>query len=292
MAPSKRSPSSPRTATLGTRRGRGGKPRLTARTADKFDLYMRSVQAPETDSRFLARYFRKVAGRPAHRLREDFAGTAALACEFVKLHATNTALAVDLDGPTLEWGRQHNVARRLRAEQQTRVRLLRADVLSVQRPQVDILVAMNFSYFIFKTRPQLLRYLRNCRRSLVDDGMLFLDIWGGSATQEEQEERRQIDGGFTYVWDQHRFDPLTYHTECRIHFEFADGSRMRNAFVYDWRFWTPPELSELVQEAGFSEHHFLWEQTDRSNGQGNGVFRRVSKGDADPAWIAYLVARP
>jgi hypothetical protein len=144
---------------------------------------------------------------------------------------------------------------------------------------------------VFKTRDALRGYFATCRRALRPDGMLFIDLWGGGLSQREQVERRRK-SGFTYVWDQHAFDPLTYHGDCRIHFEFKDGSRIGDAFVYDWRFWTPPELSELVTEAGFGSHHFLWEGTHRTTGAGNGVFRRVERGHADPAWIAYLVARP
>ena len=32
-----------------------------------------------------------------------------------------------------------------------------------------------------------------------------------------------------------------------------------------------------------------WEDTDTETNEGNGNFRRVKKGHADPAWIAYVV---
>ena len=66
---------------------------------------------------------------------------------------------------------------------------------------------------------------------------------------------------------------------------------MRNAFVYDWRLWTIPELREIMQEAGFVDIHILWEGTERDTGEGNGVFRRVKRGDPDEAWIAFVVGR-
>ena len=92
---------------------RRGKPRFTARTADRHELYQLSVQAPERDARFLSRYVLKTTGRPLRRFREDFCGTALLACWFVKLHRDNHAVGVDLHWPTLAWGRIHNVARLL-----------------------------------------------------------------------------------------------------------------------------------------------------------------------------------
>jgi SAM-dependent methyltransferase len=271
-----------------TTKGKGRK-RRNARNSDRHVLYQESVQAPETDSRFLSRYFKRMTGQPLRRFREDFCGTATLSCHVVQLHRSNRALGVDLDGPTLAWARHHNLSQ-LDEDQRCRVQLVRGDVLDVRRPRVQMIAAMNFSYFVFKTRETLGAYLANGLRSLEPGGLLLLDVWGGSETQVEQEERRRIDG-FTYVWDQHSFDPLTYHTECRIHFEFPDHSRIRDAFVYDWRLWTIPELRELMLEAGFTGVQILWEATDRETGEGNGVFRKVTRGDADDAWIAYIVGQ-
>jgi len=262
---------------------------LTARTADKYVLYQEAVQGPEVDARFLSRHYQRTIGRPPRILREDFCGTAILACWFVHLHRENHAFGVDLHGPTLAWGRKHTVPRLPEAEQ-SRVKLVKANVMDVSRPRADIIAALNFSYGIFKTRATLGAYVRNCRRSLRQDGLLFLDAWGGSDTQRERPDRIK-NRGFVYVWDQVRFDPVNYHTLCRIHFEFPDGTRIRNAFDYDWRLWTLPELQELMAEAGFRDIHVLWEGTHRKTGKGNGVFHRVTKGHADRAWIAYVVGR-
>ena len=87
------------------------------------------------------------------------------------------------------------------------------------------------------------------------------------------------------------FDPVTHHILCKIHFEFRDGTRMKNAFIYDLRLWTLPELRELMDEAGFSDIHVLWEGTDRNTGEGNGVFRRVERGGDEEAWIAYVIGQ-
>ena len=64
---------------------------------------------------------------------------------------------------------------------------------------------------------------------------------------------------------------------------------MRNAFIYEWRLWTLPELREILLEAGFKDIHVLWECTDQDTMEGNGVFRRIKRGDPDPAWLAYIV---
>lgn len=262
---------------------------LTARKADPYDLYQKSVQAPSTDARFLARLYGKLNGRPARIFREDFCGTAILSCEFVRLHRENRAVGVDLHGPTLKWGREHNMSG-LSPHQRRRVRLIQDDVLNVQSPKADIIAAMNFSYSVFKTRRDFGAYVRNAYRALNQQGVFVMDAWGGSQAQVLMEERKRI-CGFTYIWDQADFDPVSHRILCKIHFEFRDGSRMRSAFVYDWRLWTLPEMQELMWEAGFADVHVLWEATDRQTGKGNGVFRRVKRGGDELAWIAYVVGK-
>lgn len=259
-------------------------------TTDVHVLYQEAVQSPETDVRFYDRHFKKITGRAPRLFREDFCGTAALSCAWVELGADRRAVGVDLDAPTLKWAKANNLSA-LSDDARTRVDLVRANVLDVHRPKADILVAVNFSYCIFKSRALMLDYARNARRSLDRGGMLFMDAWGGSETQAVQRDRKRC-RGFTYVWDQISFDPITYHADCRIHFEFPDGRKIRNAFTYDWRLWTLPELRDILEEAGFRDIHVLWETTELRTGGGTGIFRRLERGSADKSWVAYIVARP
>jgi SAM-dependent methyltransferase len=273
-----------------TKKPRARKPRLTARTADRHVLYQKAVQAPAYDALFYARWFERLTREPLRVLREDFCGTAVLACHHVLRHADNRAIGVDLDGPTLDWGRTHNVAQLLDVEQRSRLTLLQENVLAVRSPKADCILALNFSYSVFKTRQQLLDYVRNCFRSLRPGGVLFLDAWGGPDVIQKKVDKTRHEG-FVYHWDQKRWDPISHHIECAIHFEFKDGSMLRNAFTYDWRLWTLPELRELFAEAGFEDVHVLWEGTDRETGSGNGVFRRKEVGDMDEAWITLVVGK-
>jgi SAM-dependent methyltransferase len=235
------------------------------------------------------RLHRRLVGQPLRLLREDFCGTAQICCEFVSLHRDNRSLGVDLDQPTLDWGRKRNV-QALTPSQQERVNLVRDNVLTVSRPRADLTCAMNFSYSVFKTRPEMLVYMKKARKGLKKNGILLLDLFGGPSAQEEEEETtRKV--GFMYIWDQARFDPVTHHILCRIHFAFRDGTRMRNAFTYDWRLWTLPELQELMAEAGFHNIHVLWEGTDSETGEGNSVYRRSLRGQADHGWISYVVGQ-
>ena len=267
-------------------RRRGG-PSLAAR-ADKYDCYQKSVQEPEPEISVVERVFARHYGRPPHSLREDFCGTAATACAWVRRHRHNTARG--LDPECLDWGSRHNVSG-LDPEQQSRVKLIQGNVLDVGHEPVDVTVAFNFSWSVFRTRPDLLRYLRAARATLKSEGLLFLDVYGGPDAQQEKTIRRRC-AGFTYVWEQKSFDPIGCIGHNAIHFEFKDGSALRNAFRYDWRLWSLPELRELLFEAGFSASFVLWEGTCRETGAGNDVFSRRERADAALAWIAYVVAQP
>ncbi|MFY9343589.1 MAG: class I SAM-dependent methyltransferase [Planctomycetota bacterium] len=272
---------------------RARKPRpvpLTARTADRHALYQLAVQSPAADAAFYDRWFRRFTGRPLRVLREDFCGTAVLSCHHVQRHPDNRALGVDLHWPTLAWGRIHNVRKLLDREQQTRLELRRADVLAVRSPKADAILALNFSYSVWKTRAQLAAYVRNCFRSLRPGGMVFLDAWGGPDVLRQTTDRSRH-RGFVYEWEQRAYDPISHEIECAIHFAFPDGSRLRDAFVYDWRLWTLAELRELLADAGFTGIEVLWEATDSQTSTGNGVFYRTARGALDEAWIAIVVGK-
>ena len=119
-----------------------------AQKADKYKCYLKSVQSPEHEVEFFNQAFREAFGRKPVTLREDFCGTFAVCCEWVKLGKKRTAIAVDLDAEPLTWGRKNNYAP-LNEEQQSRIRILEQDVRKTNRPRVDVLAAQNFSFWIF-----------------------------------------------------------------------------------------------------------------------------------------------
>ncbi len=259
-----------------------------AQQADRYDLYQRSVQEPEPDLLLIQRVFKKRFGRMPRLIREDFCGTALLACQWVERHRENRAFGIDLDPEPLDWGRQHNVAR-LGTDQASRIKLIQGDVRDVATPAVDVTIAFNFSYFLFEKREELRDYFRRARATLQPEGLFVCDAYGGPEAHHASSEERDCDG-FTYVWDQSVFEPISHHCVNYIHFEFEDGSRLQRAFRYEWRLWSLPELRELLLEAGFSEVEIYWEGTDTRTNEGNGVFTRREKVSDDPAWVCYLVA--
>ena len=103
-------------------------------------------------------------------------------------------------------------------------------------------------------------------------------------------EKTRIDG-FTYVWEQASYEPISGNYVCHIHFHFPDGSKLKKAFSYHWRLWTLPEIMDLLNEAGFGDVVVYWE-TEDDDGEPSGEFEPVATGDNDPAFVVYLTARP
>jgi cyclopropane fatty-acyl-phospholipid synthase-like methyltransferase len=258
-----------------------------AEKADRHVLYQESVQGVEAEIDFVDETFQKLKGRRAVRLREDFCGTANTSCEWIRRHRGNTALGVDLDEEVLAWGEANN--RSKLGVDADKLTLLKEDVLNVRHDPVDTVLAMNFSYWLLRDRSTLRRYFRGVRDSLVDDGIFFLDCYGGYDAFREVRERSKNDG-FTYVWDQASYNPINGDMTCHIHFRFPDGSRMNKALSYQWRLWTMPEVRELLDEAGFRRTTAWWQGWDEREDDGDGEFLPVENADADAAWVAYIVA--
>ena len=265
------------------------KVRYTAKTADKFVLYQKAVQSPESEVDICDRIYRKQYGQAPTLFREDFCGTALISCEWAKRRCANHAYGVDLHKPTLDYGRKHSLSQ-LSEEAAARVHLIQGNVLHARRPKVHIVGAFNFSYFIFKHRNELVAYYTAVRKSLAPKGMFILDAYGGWEAQEEMTEETKHPG-FTYVWDQAVYNPIDDHAVCHIHFKFPDGTMLKKAFTYDWRLWTLGSIQDALIDAGFGSTDVYWEGTDK-DGDGNGVYRKCKKAENTPGWNAYIVALP
>lgn len=260
----------------------------TAANSDRHELYEIAVQDVVAECEFIDRVWRALRGRTPSTLREDFCGTAKASTEWARRRAGNRAIGVDLDASVVRWGERRHRAN-LPESIASRVEVRLANVLEVETPPVESVVAMNFSYFIFKERETLVRYFRRVHDALVDGGLFFCDAYGGSDSHLEMEEERSLDG-FTYVWDQNHYNPITGDVVNHIHFRFPDGSEITRAFTYRWRLWSLPEIQDAMREAGFVRSTVYWEGTDERSGSGNGVFRPSRRGEACQGWIAYIVA--
>jgi hypothetical protein len=152
-----------------------------------------------------------------------------------------------------------------------------------------VIGAFNFSYWVFKTRDEMRDYFARVRRGLGKDGVFLMDAYGGWESQEPMLEERPIRGGFTYVWDQDKFDPITHEVTNYIHFKFKDGTKLERAFTYEWRYWTLPELRELLEEAGYRDVRVFW---DMSKDDKHEDYRARGRAENQPGWLAYISATP
>lgn len=253
---------------------------------DKYELYSKSVQSPKTDVEFLLDTYKLYSKVKPAVLREDFCGTFLNSIEWVKMHPKNRAVCVDLDTEPLNYGRAHYLSK-LKLQDQERVNILLKDVLSDDLPYADIVLAANFSYFVFKTRDRLKHYFTQVRKKINPNGIFVLDCFGGSLCFDSNEEQTKHKN-FTYYWHQVDFDPISNRAEFNIHFR-VKGKKYLNVFNYDWRMWSIPELRDILLDSGFSFVDVFWEGT-KKDGTGNGVFSRALTGEACQSWIAYLVA--
>ncbi|HSC87687.1 MAG TPA: class I SAM-dependent methyltransferase [Polyangiaceae bacterium] len=261
------------------------KPKYTAKTADKHELYQLSVQAPDHEIEFVDQIFRTRFKRRPLTLREDFCGTALLCAAWVKSNAERTATGVDIDGPTLDWGRAHNLAPL--GDAAKRITLLQEDVRKPRKARFDVINALNFSYWIFTTRDSLRAYFEVVRKGLGPQGMFVLDAYGGWESQQPMLEPRRIAAGFTYVWDQDQFCPISHAVTNYIHFEFKDGTKLEKAFTYEWRFWSLPEITELLREAGFGDVRVHW---DVAGDDEEEHYKVLGRAENQPGWLVYVTA--
>ncbi len=258
-----------------------------AARADRFALYERAVQDPDSEIRRIERVFQRRTGTRPATLREDFCGTGWLSTRWVRSRRDRCALGIDRDPAPLSSGR----ARHLRAlgEAASRLELRQADVRDAHPGPFDVAVAFNYSYYALRSREALRLYLRSVSESLRPGGLLFLDALGGWEVHQPSLEERALQGGVVYQWEQLGFDAIWSNLRCAIHFRFPDGSRLHRAFEYDWRLWSLLELRELLEETGFEGIEVLWEDAT-AEGTGAGRFRVRNRAEDEPCWNAYVVA--
>lgn len=255
---------------------------------DFYKLYEKAVQDPSFEIDFINEKFRKIHGKSPLSLREDFCGTGWLCCEWVKQGPLHVAEGVDLDRRPIDSGKKRHLAT-LTPDQKKRVRYSVKNVLHLHPKPVDVVVAFNFSYWVFRKRTELLAYFQRVRKSLKKDGVFFMDFMGGTEVAHCVTESKKI-GEYRYYWECVSYNPIQGCAHYAIHFKKKGGEKKR-AFTYEWRLWGLNELRDLLQEAGFSDVRVYWEGDDGEGG-GNGIFTESLEEEDCLLWIAYLVVLP
>ena len=134
---------------------------------------------PQDDCDFYFAAFEAAYKRRPRALREDFAGTFQVSLCWARKFNDCSAVAVDIDKQTVEWGKEHYLSKETR-DVQERVSVLCSDVLDLpklEHPLFDVVAGNNYSHCLFKTDAEMEHYLRIVFRSLSEQGILVLDYY-------------------------------------------------------------------------------------------------------------------
>jgi hypothetical protein len=130
------------------------------------------LNTPEGDCDFLPRLFADRYQRKAQLLREDFCGTAGLACEWVGRGEDQYVVGIDWDQlTTLDWCKQQHISK-LDPAAQERLTLQPRDVRNGNPWKVDVTAAHNFSWMMFRDRSKLRDSFKKCQVALKKNGVL------------------------------------------------------------------------------------------------------------------------
>lgn len=219
------------------------------RELDRHDLYELCVQSP----RDLVGMIAGIHGGSPMVLGEDFAGTAVLSHVWAASGPRRRAIAIDLDAEAIARHGEH-----------ARVEKLVRDVHRVKITELtrcDAIFVGNFSIGYMHERRDLVRYLKRCASRLKRGGVFVCDTYGGASTfttGHVQREHRMADGRrVLYTWEQRETDPITGLVTNAMHFQVDRHGdielRLADAFVYHWRVWSIPELTDAMLDAGFQD---------------------------------------
>lgn len=260
--------------------------RLTAAKADKYALYVEALQDPDTDLLFVEQIYQEQNGVLPSSLREDFCGTAAISCAWIRRRSENRAVVIDIDPEPLAWCQLH-LLEALGPDEAKRIELIEADVRHVTTDPADVIFMPNSSIFLLKDRGELTDYVRRCRSMLGTGGIFVADVYAGPEAQRVGIDRIECDG-FACLWEQAKFNAVTNVALNKVHFVFPDGTRLTDAFSYDMRIWSPAELRDALLECGFSRTSTF---TRRNNDDGlpDSEPRRCKCVEVSDTWDVYLV---
>lgn len=253
-------------------------------TYDKHDLYELCVQSPKD----LVPLLRAIHGGNPITIGEDFSGTAALSHLWVERDGAK-AVAVDFDNESLHKRGAHD-----------RITKHECDVRDVNEP-CDVLFVGNFSIGYLHTRDELVEYLTHVKSRLEAGGVFICDTYGGDTayTLGGVHRAHPMPGGklCRYTWEQHEADPTTGMVMNLIHFRVERAGviefELDDAFVYEWRLWSIPELRDAMSDAGFKESLVYTKLADALDDDGNAYVLPVVDGqeELEESFIVLIVAR-
>lgn len=272
----------------------------------KWQLYEVAVQDPVAQARVLRHVHQSILGEVPTHLREDFAGLASDSIAWIQLDPTHRAVAVELDPELVRRGRER--ATRILGRRAPHLDFIQSSVQALDAGRAapaDIVCALNFSIGYLRRRKELTTYLAGACKVLDKGGIFVANAFGGPANLQPRTVTHSIPArkarrespalpAFLYHWEIRRHNPVNQLGEFRIHFEIPSASgasprHLRDAFIYRWRLWSLPELTEALLDAGFDRAE-VWRHSLEPSADGP----RVSIGPVRSlarleAWVVYVV---
>jgi hypothetical protein len=218
-------------------------------------------------------------------LREDFSGSAALARGWAARYGP--AIAIDLD------------AKALKAKPKAKNVTYVVQDCTTAKQRADVIAATNFPLGYFYTRASLVAYLKHVYASLKPGGIFGGDLYGGSDAFQVKRVTQKLKGPqgekVTYTWEQREACTLTNRVINALHFAVSHGGakyRLDDAFTYEWRLWSIPELSDALLEVGFAGVDVFERLGDAVDSEGNVFVRPLSPFEPmDDPYVVYVVGR-
>lgn len=236
-------------------------PAISESRQEIYRLYGDSVQDPPNQIREMVgiyiarnlRYFGKVP--EPMTFKEDFCGTHALSNEWAKRSSKHFALGVDSDVEPVHYGMLQKTD-----ESVGRVVLNLADVREYRTSEkFDIICGLNYSHKYMFAWSDLVEYFRRAYEQLEKGGVFIIDTLGGDETTYPCKEKTK-NKGYTYIWELESYNAATDEVVYRIHFRKKGGEKIKNAFTYRWKNWTPSMLIDAMKQAGFTDVELYWER--------------------------------
>lgn len=131
---------------------------------------------------------------------------------------------------------------------------------------------------------------------------MICDLYGGVDAFETSTVHQRIKSPhsprerITYSWEQREADPLTGRVLNAMHFEVSRPKQrpliLQNAFIYNWRLWSIPELRDAMHEAGFRTTHIYPRAADATDSDGNLYVHPIEDPtDLPPSYNIFIAAR-
>jgi hypothetical protein len=161
----------------------------------------------------------------------------------------NSAIGMDYDFETIQWGMENNVNNMQSGSD--RVKLIQQNVLDAYDPneKFDIICSLNYSHTLLNKRNDLVKYFKNVRNN-ISKGVYVIDFFGGPHTYSDHRHNNSSDN---YVFIGKSMNITTNISLCSLNFKTIDNKYIP-LFSYNFRVYSLIELYEALSEAGFNEY--------------------------------------